>query len=184
MEENDQIYFTLINKCVPLVCMGGCGKSEMLRYLVMAEKHKFYKIFCLLPIYKINNSFNDFIQEKNIFEEWDDEYINELLKVLSVINKGKKCENDKPKNVLLILDDCCSDTKFHNSKKFEKLFTTGRYFFLSVIISSQYITNISPSARNNSEFILVSALNNYNIQILADEYILGNLNRKTFILLI
>ena len=33
----------------------------------------------------------------------------------------------------------------------------------------------------NSEFVLVSNLNNNNIQILADEYTLGNCDRKQFI---
>ena len=76
---------------------------------------------------------------------------------------------------------CCSNTKFHNSKTFEKIFTTGRHYFLSCIITSQYITHIPPSARVNSEFILVSNLNNNNVQILADEYTLGNCDRKKFI---
>ena len=97
------------------------------------------------------------------------------------MNKNKKNQSDKPNNVLLILDDCCSNTKFHNSKTFEKIFTIGRHYFLSCIITSQYITHIPPSARTNCDFILVSNLNNNNIQILADEYTLGDCSRKEFI---
>ena len=44
-----------------------------------------------------------------------------------------------------------------------------------------HIKHIPPSARENCGFILVSNLNNNNIQILADEYTLGNCNRKNFI---
>ena len=180
MEENDNIKFTILNKCISLCAMRGSGKSEMLRYIVMAEQDKFYKIFVISPTHATNNFYN-FIPKENIFSEWSDEWIESLLLALKNINKNKQSQKDNPKNVLLILDDCCSNTKFHNSKTFEKIFTTGRHYFLSCIITSQYITHIPPSARVNCEFILISNLNNNNIQILADEYTLGNCTRKEFI---
>ena len=180
MEENNNITFSILNKCVSLCAMRGSGKSELLRFLVMAEQHKFYKLFVISPT-NITNGFYSFVPKENIFNEWSDEWVESLLLTLSNINKNKKSQKDKPHNVLLILDDCCSNTKFHNSKTFEKIFTTGRHFFLSCIITSQFITHIPPSARVNCEFILVSQLNNNNIQILADEYTLGNCTRKEFI---
>ena len=45
MEENNNIKFSILNKCVSLCAMRGSGKSELLRYIVMAEQHKFFKIF-------------------------------------------------------------------------------------------------------------------------------------------
>ena len=180
MEENDNIKFTILNKCISLCAMRGSGKSELLRFLVMAEQHKFYKLFVISPT-NITNGFYSFVPKENIFNEWSDEWVESLLLTLSNINKNKKSQKDKPHNVLLILDDCCSNTKFHNSKTFEKIFTTGRHFFLSCIITSQFITHIPPSARVNCEFVLVSQLNNNNVQILADEYTLGNCTRKDFI---
>ena len=180
MEENNNIKFTILNKCISLCAMRGSGKSELLRYIVLAEQDKFYKIFVISPTHATNNFYN-FIPKENIFSEWSDEWIESLLLALKNINKNKQSQKDNPKNVLLILDDCCSNTKFHNSKTFEKIFTTGRHYFLSCIITSQYITHIPPSARVNCEFILISNLNNNNIQILADEYTLGNCTRKEFI---
>ena len=181
MEENDNIKFTCVNKCVSLCAMRGSGKREMLRYLVMADQHKFFKIFTISLTNITNGFYDDFIPKENIFSEWSDEWVENLIEILKNINKNKKSQKDKPKNVLLILDDCCSNTRFHNSKTFEKIFTTARHYFLSCIITSQYITHIPPSARVNCDFILVSQLNNNNIQILADEYTLGNCSRKEFI---
>lgn len=178
---NNDINFTLLNKCVSLCAMRGSGKSEMLRYLVLAEKEKFSKIFVISPTNKINNFFSDFVDEKCIFSEWSDEWVEKLLVELSKINNGKTTQKDKPKNVLLILDDCCSNTRFHISKTFEKIFTTGRHFFLSLIITSQFLHHIPPSARSNCDFVLVSTLNNNNVQILCDEYTLGSINKKDFI---
>ena len=136
MEESNKIDFTILNKCKSLCAMRGSGKSEMLRYLVMAEQHKFHKIFVISPTNVTNGFYNDFIPKENIFSEWSDEWITELLKILSNININKKSQQDNPKNILIILDDCCSNTRFHSSKIFEKIFTTGRHYFLSCIITS------------------------------------------------
>ena len=179
--ENKNIEFTIVNKCISICAMRGSGKSELLRYLVLNEKDKFKQIVCISPTNEMNNFYSDFIDNRYIFEEYNNEYIDLLLKKLSEINKGKNCQSDKPCNLLLILDDCCSSTKFHNNKTFEKLFTIGRHFFLSTIIISQYLKHIPPCARSNSEYLLVSTLNNSNINILCDEYIMGNISKKEFI---
>ena len=179
--EKSEINFTCLNKCISLCAMRGSGKSEMLRYLVMAEQHKFNKIFVISPTNITNSFYNDFIPKENIFSEWSDEWIEKLIEILKNLNKNKKCQSDNVHNVMLVLDDCCSNTRFHDSKTFEKIFTTGRHYFLSCIITSQFITHIPPSARTNCDFILVSNLNNNNVQTLADEYTLGNCTRKEFI---
>ena len=110
--------------------MRGSGKSEILRYLVMAEHHKFYKIFVISPTNITGGFYNDFIPKENIFSEWSDEWVESLLKVLSDLNKNKKSQKNNPKNVLLILDDCCCNTCFRSSKIFERIFTTGKHCFL------------------------------------------------------
>ena len=178
--EQSEINFSILNKCISLSAMRGSGKSEMLRYLVMAEQHKFHKIFVISPT-NVTNGFYNFIQKENIFSEWSNEWVEKLIEILKNLNKNKKSQLDKPKNVLLILDDCCSNTRFHNNKTFERIFTTSRHYFLSCMIVTQFITHIPPSARVNCEYVLVSNLNNNNIQILADEYTLGNCTRKEFI---
>ena len=123
MEENNNIKFSILNKCISLCAMRGSGKSEILRYIVMAEQHKFFKIFVISPTNITNGFYNDFIPKENIFSEWSDEWVHQLLEILKNINKNKQSQKDNVKNVLLILDDCCSNTRFHNSKIFESIFT-------------------------------------------------------------
>ena len=137
MEENKQIEFTILNKCISLCAMRGSGKSEMLRYLVLAEQNKFHKIFVISPTNITNGFYNDFIPKENIFSEWSDEWINDLIEILKNLNENKKSQSDKPLNVHLILDDACSNTRFHHSRGFEKIFTTDRHYYLSCIITSQ-----------------------------------------------
>ena len=137
MEENKQIKFTLVNKCISL-----WGKSEMLHYIVTAEQNKFHKIFCISPRNVTNDFYNNFIPKENIFNEWSKEWVNDLIEILKNLNKNKKSQLDSPANILLILDDCCSNSKFHQSRTFQKIFTICRHYFLSCIITSQYITPI------------------------------------------
>ena len=76
--EKSEINFTCLNRCISLSAMRGSGKSEMLRYLVMAEQHKFNKIFIISPTNITNGFYNDFIPKENIFSEWSDEWIEKI----------------------------------------------------------------------------------------------------------
>ena len=65
MQENNQSKFSCLNKCISLCAMRGSGKSEMLRYIVMAEQHKFHKIFVISPTNITNSFYNDTIPKEN-----------------------------------------------------------------------------------------------------------------------
>ena len=84
-------------------------------------------------------------------------------------------------HILLILDDCCSDPNFHQSKSFKKLCTRGRHIKISVIITCQYIYQIGPVARNNSDFILCSQMNTQGLDLLTSEFLMGNIKKADFI---
>ena len=109
----------------------------------------------------------DIVPANCVFDEWDDDWIEDLISNLSKVNAGKN--NSNANHILLILDDCCSDTNFHSSGSFKKLFTRGRHLFISIIITTQYIKHIPPIARSNSDFICVGQLNNQNVEMLDDE---------------
>ena len=96
--EESQIRFSILNRCISLCAMRGSGKSELLRYLVMAEQQKFHKIFVISPTNSTNGFFNDFIPKENIYNEWSDEWVEKLLEILKKINKNKMCQKDNPNN--------------------------------------------------------------------------------------
>ena len=75
----------------------------------------------------------------------------------------------------------CSDTNFHQSKSFKKLCTRGRHIKISVIITCQYIYQVPPVGRNNSDFILCSQMNTQGLDLLTSEFLFGNLSKKQFI---
>ena len=89
MEENNNITFSILNKCLSLCAMRGSGKSEIMRYLVMAEQHKFFKIFVISPTNITNGFYNNFIQKENIISQWsDDIFVLNKIIIESITNIG------------------------------------------------------------------------------------------------
>ena len=168
--------FSILNKTISLVAKRNSGKSVLLKYLVEQEIENFKKIFVICPT-KFNGFYDDWIESNCIFENYDEEWVEKLIYKMSNLNKNKN--NDTADHILLILDDCCSDTKFHASKSIKKLFSRGRHSFISIIITCQMLHHIPPLCRNNSDFLLVGQLNNQNIDLLCDEFRTG-LEKKDF----
>ena len=171
--------FTLKNKIVSLIGKRNSGKSQMLRYLYNQQKHLFRAVFVVCPTETVNSFYSDLVKKENIFDSYNEEWVEKLITKMTQVNAGKS-EKDAS-HILLILDDLCSDTNFHQSKSFKKLCTRGRHVKISVIITSQYIYQIPPVARNNSDFILCSQMNTQGLDLLSTEFLFGNLSKKDFI---
>jgi ABC-type dipeptide/oligopeptide/nickel transport system ATPase component len=139
----------IANKTISLVAKRGSGKSVLLKYLVQNSKTKFDKIFVIFvicPIETVNHFYSDIVEKNCIFDEWeswcdescifDESWCDDLIKKMTLINSGKKKEDRK--NILLILDDCMSDTNFHQSPALKKLYTRGRHINIGLIVTCQY----------------------------------------------
>ena len=171
--------FTLLNKIVSLIGKRNSGKSQMLRYLVLQQRPLFKSIFVVCPTESVNHFYRDLVKPENIFDSYNENWVEALIKKLTEVNSGKG-EVDAS-HILLILDDCCSDTAFHQSKSFKKLCTRGRHIKISVIITCQYIYQIPPVARNNSDYVLVSQMNTQGLDLLTSEFLMGTISKKEFI---
>jgi hypothetical protein len=154
------------------------GKSVMIKYLVSHSKNEFDKIFVICPTEEINQFYSDIIDKNCIFSEFKEEWLKSLIKKLTDLKKENK---DKKFNVLLILDDLGSDAKFSTSDSFKLLMVRGRHMGLSLLISCQYIYQVPPICRSNICYLIVGQQNNQSQQILADEYLYGNIDRKKFL---
>ena len=118
---NNQFSITLKDKVVLLCAKRNSGKSYLLRYLVRRQKHFFDSIFVICPTESINQFFSrdDFINPKNIMTEYDEEWIDKLIKKMTNLNKGKDKTSHDFKRVLIILDDAVADIDLHNSNTFK-----------------------------------------------------------------
>jgi len=168
--------FSIVNKTVALLGKRNSGKSQLLRYLVKSHQQDFVKIFVISPTEQINKFYEEFVPNNCVFDGWKEEWVETLIDKMTQISI-----KEKNKNVLLILDDCGSDTNFNTSNTFKKLFTRGRHIFVSIIITCQYIYQLPRITRSNLDFILCGQMNKMGSEILADEFLYGSIDKKEFL---
>ena len=173
------IELTTMNKCIALIGKRNSGKSVLLKYIVNSEYNKFSKVFVISPTECVNNFYKSLVPSNCIFNEWDEEWGNKLINNMSQINAGKS--KNEMKYVLLILDDCIVDTNFSNSPALKKVFVRGRHTGVNCIFTTQYLYAVPPIVRSNCDYVVCGQINRQSIQILADEYLSGDLERKDFI---
>ena len=171
--------FTIVDKCIGLIAKRNSGKSVLLKHLVNSEKHKFHKIFVLCPTEKINRFYSDIVNDDCIFDNYDEKWMEKLIEKMTDINANKS-KNER-KHILLILDDCVSDHNFHQSPTIKKLFLRGRHINISLLITTQYIYLISPSMRNNLDYIFCGQMNKQSIDLLTNEFLSGDITKEEFI---
>ena len=155
------------------------GKSQLMRYIILKSKNYFKKIFVICPTEQINHFYKGLIKDENIFDSYNEQWVENLMKRMASENDGKT--DKEASHVLLILDDCCSDTNFHQSKTLKQLFTKGRHYKISLMITAQYPYHIPPICRVNCDFIAVGQLNTQGIEILTKEFLMGEITRKDFL---
>jgi hypothetical protein len=173
------INFEIVNKTTCLCARRCSGKSVLLKYIIQKNKHLFDAKFLICPTEKINKFYGDVFKPENVYETYSDNWVFALMDKMAKINEGK---NDKDsKHVLLVLDDVCSDTDFHHSKTFKQLFTKGRHYKISLIITAQYPYHISPIARVNCDWFLCGQINTQGLEIICTEFIAGDIDKNSFI---
>ncbi len=75
------IDFDIYNNIVCLVAKRKSGKSQLLRYIVTKNKHKFDKMFLICPTQAINDFYEeDLFKKENIFENYSDNWVHALMK--------------------------------------------------------------------------------------------------------
>ena len=126
----------LKNKLISLIAKRNSGKSYLLRYMVKIQKHDFDKIFIICPTNIINDFYKNITEKDNIFNEYNELWMESLIKNMTDINSRLEHEK-KRKNVLLILDDLVADIRFASCKSLKLLAIMGRHIVISIIMTSQ-----------------------------------------------
>ena len=173
------INLDIVNKTTTLVAKRNSGKSVLLKYLVDQKKGKFEKIYVICPTESVNNFYSSLVEKNCIFDSWNEEWANTLIEKMTTQNANKKKEEKK--NILLILDDVMSDTNFAQSPALKKLYTRGRHINIGVIATCQYLYSLPPICRSNADWCIVGQMNRQSIQLLAEEYLSGDLEKNDFV---
>jgi hypothetical protein len=123
-------------------------------------------IFIFSPTSFSDKSYKDLVKEENIFEDYDEKIIEDIMdesKTLIKENKGKKKHP-----ILLILDDAITDISRNGI--LNKIFTKGRHFDISIMVSTQQAKLCTPCMRlNQSHMVLFpQKLNDMELQAIAE----------------
>lgn len=169
----------IVNRTTSLVAKRNSGKSVLLKYLVQSQHNSFSKIFVVCPTETINSFYKSLVHPSCIFDDWNEEWAEELIKKMTKINADTVAKDRK--NILLILDDVMADTNFANSPALKKIYLRGRHCGIGVIATCQYLYNLPPVCRNNCDWCIVGQMNRQSVHLLSDEYLSGDLDKHGFI---
>lgn len=106
-------------------------------------------------------------------------YSEELIR--KIIKRQAKIPKPERQQIMIVCDDVLSDKEAENSRLLKKLYVQGRHYAISVLLSSQSANGyiLTPTIKNNSDWILFSRLNRQHLSILWEA--LSNIDKKAFV---
>lgn len=112
------------------------------------------------------------IPEENLFHGFDEEIIEELYKNIYEDYKAAIEDKEKPKNVLLYLDDIAFSGAFKKNRygTINRIFSNGRHVLCSIYITLQSYTSALTSIRENANAIFLFSMSNRQLEQVADDH--------------
>jgi len=114
------------------------------------------------------------IPEENCFNGYDELLLTELYNNIHEDYQESIRNKEKPKNVLLYLDDIAFGGAFKKNRYgvINRIFSNGRHILLSCYITLQSYTSALTSIRENSNAIFLFSMSNRQLDLVADDHAL------------
>lgn len=172
---------SLKDKFVCICGRRGSGKTNICMYLIEKSRSAFKEIFVISPS-SFSGAWEGIVPDSNVREKWSEQWMMSLIDRLSAKNKGKNQKSPDFCRVLVVLDDCLSsgDVRAHQSQSLKIAASRGRHIGLCLLNVVHAYKSISPMQRMNSDYILVGNQNSASLQILFDEFGIGDMDFKQF----
>ena len=127
----------------------GTGKSILVRDL-MWHHRKIAAGICCSGTEEGNGFYGTFVPDSFVFSEFDKSAIERLVtRQRALRKKGVKDP------AFLVLDDCMYDRRFLKEKIMRNLFYNGRHWAIFMIMTSQYMLDLSPDLRTNVDYVFI-----------------------------
>ena len=166
-----------------LVGKTGCSKTTLLINLLLNPDFGYDKIFKGENIYIFSGSLDSDekvqklievkdIPEENLYNEADDDELNALYDKLESQYMERRDLDQNTEYPLIILDDLSFSGSFHG-KKFNALVRfaqNSRKLAISVLVTTQYYSQILPSIRSNLSFAILYQCSQKNLDNICDEH--------------
>ena len=135
---------------IAIVAKRRSGKSFLCRDILYNHKDIPAGIV-ISPTEKANKFYGDFIPPSFIYDEYDENIVDNLIKRQSKLLE----KNSNKMNAFLIMDDCMHDNKWVKHKSILNIFMNGRHYKLLFVLLMQFALGIPPSLRTNIDYIFL-----------------------------
>ena len=168
----------------------GSGKSNLLINLLTrpefygpekeGEKTYFDLIFLFSPTAHGGDDLVQFLNlpSKRIDTSLDTKKLDHILETQQKLIETKGLL--KSPKILIIFDDCQSDSKFLNTKSFLRCFIQCRHLNISTFLCSQRFNKTPKAARLQANNIFFFPASDGEIDLMVDEYTPANMTKKKF----
>jgi hypothetical protein len=127
----------------------GCGKTTV-GFCVIREIHCYFDYVAgVADTPTTREAMQTFFPGMFIFQKVSDEWINNILDFAS-----QTVEDKKPRQVLIIMDDCMYDRRALAGEGAKRLFFNGRHYNITFVNCVQYVKDIGPSMRSSIDYVL------------------------------
>ena len=160
------------------------GKTNLLTNLLLQDDQRLYKDnFKGENIYIFSASLNTDkkiktiirqldIPDSNLFSVFDEDTLEALLDITKENYDESMEEGEKPEQTLFILDDMSfgGNLKKHKNGAIAKLFSNGRHYLASVILTSQRYADILTGARENASGCILFKCTDRQLETISEDH--------------
>lgn len=131
----------------------GTGKTKLIIDLLAFFRHCSHAVvFC--PTLEAEETYAQYVPKPFIYKKWSGEAVTRIYE--AQIKLGKQVK-DYP--LVIVFDDCLFDPKFARDLSTRTLYMNGRHANITVITAGQYMMDLPPAIRANTDYVFMLAEN-------------------------
>jgi len=166
-----------------LIAKSGVGKTNLIVNFFLQDDNHFYKndfegenIYIFSPSLKTDHKLKILIEQKdippsNLFMGLDMDILDAVYELIKEDYQEAIKEKEKPKNTVIIIDDCMDMLKNGGKKNvLDKIAANARHQNCSFIITSQYYTKIPPCVRSNCNGMIIFETSDKILETICEEH--------------
>ncbi len=176
-----------------LIARSGLGKSNLLVNLMANHDFPYHKVYdgddihIFSPTIKQDKKMEIIVEQydipdTNLHTEYSDNLVMNVYDTMIEDFEESIQEKEKPRHKLFIIDDLSSSGSFSKNRfnAMNVLFCNSRKFLVSIILLAQNYSHLTPSIRNNANFIAAFNMNLSSLEALEMDHNYLE-NKKEFI---
>ena len=153
----------------------GSGKTSVaLDFMYYLQGHVDYAI-AISATASVSNVLKSIIPPVFVHKSGSPEFISKLM-----TTQRKFIEQGSPKRMVLFIDDMAFDKKFLASEEFSELIFNGRWYNVTVILTTQYSKAMPPGIRTNVDLCITMKQTNIIVKRAMYEEFFGIVTSKDF----